>query len=426
MGHSVLLFDYRGYGGNPGRPIAKTVSPPTRAPRRRGWRTTRRREDRVLRRIPRRRSRCRPGGRDSRPRRLILRSPFTSLPDVAAVHYPWLPVRRLLLDRYPSIDRIASVHVPVLVIAGDRDDIVPERLSRRLYDAANEPKRYVLVPGAGHNDREFARRPPDARRDRKGSCRRQVSPSNTGGVKPAICEQFGIDFPLFAFSHCRDVVAAVTNAGGFGVLGATAFTPELLDQELSWIDDHVGGKSYGVDLIVPAKFEGKGEKLSSADLAGADPGGLPRVRRRAARRARHRTRGEARTRRVVPVRQHRQGPARRGDEPPDQADRQRAGRAAGLHDRRGQGARRSRRRARRRQGARRQAGRRGGGPDRRAGHRGGRPLRRGDDAGADPRSDRGDRRRRSRCWPPAASSPAADGGVGRDGRRRGVDRVRCG
>ena len=62
-------------------------------------------------------------------------------------------------------------------------------------------------------------------------------------MKPAICEQFGIDFPPFAFSHCRDVVAAVTNAGGFGVLGATAFTPQWLDQELSWIDEHVGGKS---------------------------------------------------------------------------------------------------------------------------------------------------------------------------------------
>ncbi|MGX9789558.1 NAD(P)H-dependent flavin oxidoreductase [Mycobacterium sp. MMS18-G62] len=86
-------------------------------------------------------------------------------------------------------------------------------------------------------------------------------------MKPAICEQFGIDFPLFAFSHCRDVVAAVSNAGGFGVLGATAFTPDQLDQELAWIDDHVGGKSYGVDLIVPAKFEGKGENLSRGQLA---------------------------------------------------------------------------------------------------------------------------------------------------------------
>ncbi|BBY80392.1 nitronate monooxygenase [Mycolicibacterium pulveris] len=90
-------------------------------------------------------------------------------------------------------------------------------------------------------------------------------------MKPAICEQFGIDFPLFAFSHCRDVVAAVTNAGGFGVLGATAYTPELLDQELSWIDAHVNGKPYGLDLIVPAKFEGKGEKLSSSALASRIP-----------------------------------------------------------------------------------------------------------------------------------------------------------
>ena len=61
------------------------------------------------------------------PAALVLRSPFTSLADVAAVHYPWLPVRRLLLDRYPSIERIGSVRVPVMVIAGDRDDIVPER-----------------------------------------------------------------------------------------------------------------------------------------------------------------------------------------------------------------------------------------------------------------------------------------------------------
>jgi NAD(P)H-dependent flavin oxidoreductase YrpB (nitropropane dioxygenase family) len=90
-------------------------------------------------------------------------------------------------------------------------------------------------------------------------------------VKPAICEQFGIEFPLFAFSHCRDVVAAVTNAGGFGVLGATAYTPEQLDIELSWIDDHVHGKPYGADIIVPAKFEGKAEKLASRDLVGRIP-----------------------------------------------------------------------------------------------------------------------------------------------------------
>ena len=103
------------------------------------------------------------------------------------------------------------------------------------------------------------------------------SPREVGGeailatVKLDICQQFGIDFPLFAFSHCRDVVAAVTNAGGFGVLGATAYSPEQLDRELSWIDDHVNGKPYGADIIVPAKFEGKGEGLSKGDLASRIP-----------------------------------------------------------------------------------------------------------------------------------------------------------
>jgi NAD(P)H-dependent flavin oxidoreductase YrpB (nitropropane dioxygenase family) len=61
----------------------------------------------------------------------------------------------------------------------------------------------------------------------------------------------GVDFPLFAFSHCRDVVAAVSRAGGFGVLGGASFTPESLEVELAWIDDHVDGKPYGVDILVP-------------------------------------------------------------------------------------------------------------------------------------------------------------------------------
>lgn len=86
-------------------------------------------------------------------------------------------------------------------------------------------------------------------------------------MKTAICDRFGIDFPLFAFSHCRDVVAAVSNAGGFGVLGGTAFTPEQLDSELSWIDQQVRGRPYGVDIIVPASYEGKGERITGAKLA---------------------------------------------------------------------------------------------------------------------------------------------------------------
>ncbi|CAN5172891.1 nitronate monooxygenase [soil metagenome] len=90
-------------------------------------------------------------------------------------------------------------------------------------------------------------------------------------MKTALCDRFGIDFPLFAFSHCRDVVAAVTNAGGLGVLGGTAYTPQQLEQELAWIDSEVGGKPYGVDIIVPAKFEGKGESLSTQQLVDRIP-----------------------------------------------------------------------------------------------------------------------------------------------------------
>ncbi|WP_197378281.1 NAD(P)H-dependent flavin oxidoreductase [Mycolicibacterium mengxianglii] len=90
-------------------------------------------------------------------------------------------------------------------------------------------------------------------------------------MKTPICDRFGIEFPLFAFSHCRDVVAAVTNAGGFGVLGGTAYRPDQLEQELAWIDDEVRGKPYGVDIIVPAKFEGKGESLSTGQLVDRIP-----------------------------------------------------------------------------------------------------------------------------------------------------------
>lgn len=66
----------------------------------------------------------------------------------------------------------------------------------------------------------------------------------------------GVEFPICAFSHCRDVVAAVTNAGGFGVLGAVAHSPKRLDSELTWIEEQTGGKPYGVDLLLPPKYVG--------------------------------------------------------------------------------------------------------------------------------------------------------------------------
>src|SRR6186713_3108155 len=66
-----------------------------------------------------------------------------------------------------------------------------------------------------------------------------------------VCRLTGAQFPLFAFSHCRDVVVAVSRAGGFGVLGGSSFTPEALEVELKWIDDHVEGKPYGIDILIP-------------------------------------------------------------------------------------------------------------------------------------------------------------------------------
>ncbi len=85
-------------------------------------------------------------------------------------------------------------------------------------------------------------------------------------MKTPICDMLGIDLPLLAFSHCRDVVAAVTNAGGFGVLGASTHTPEQLERELAWIDDQVRGRPYGADILVPAKFVGKGQSMDAAAM----------------------------------------------------------------------------------------------------------------------------------------------------------------
>jgi NAD(P)H-dependent flavin oxidoreductase YrpB (nitropropane dioxygenase family) len=79
-------------------------------------------------------------------------------------------------------------------------------------------------------------------------------------MKNPICEMLGVEFPLIAFSHCRDVIAAVSKAGGFGVLGATAFSPSALEEELKWIDDHIDGRPYGVDVLIPENLSIKGEK----------------------------------------------------------------------------------------------------------------------------------------------------------------------
>ena len=78
-------------------------------------------------------------------------------------------------------------------------------------------------------------------------------------MRTPLCDTLGIEFPIFAFTHCRDVVAAVSRAGGIGVLGAVGFSPEQLEIELAWIDDNIGDHPYGVDVVIPGKYEGMGE-----------------------------------------------------------------------------------------------------------------------------------------------------------------------
>ena len=78
-------------------------------------------------------------------------------------------------------------------------------------------------------------------------------------MRTQIARTLGCEAPIFAFSHCRDVIVEVTKAGGFGVLGASTFPPDLLEQELRWIDEHVGGRRYGVDVLIPANYEREAE-----------------------------------------------------------------------------------------------------------------------------------------------------------------------
>ena len=84
-------------------------------------------------------------------------------------------------------------------------------------------------------------------------------------MRTRVAELLGVEFPICAFSHCRDVVAAVTNAGGFGILGAVAHSPARLENELIWIEEQTGGKPYGVDLLLPPKYVG-------AEQGGIDAG----------------------------------------------------------------------------------------------------------------------------------------------------------
>jgi uncharacterized protein len=156
MGLAVLLFDYRGYGGNPGHPTEEGLAADARAAL--GYLEGRPEVDpeRVIyfgeslgAAVALRLATERP------PAALVLRSPFASLAEVGRRLYPVLPVSLLLRDRYDSAALAGRLDTPLLVVAGGRDQIIPASHSRRLFDAAPQPKRLVVLDGADHNDDEL-------------------------------------------------------------------------------------------------------------------------------------------------------------------------------------------------------------------------------------------------------------------------------
>jgi hypothetical protein len=152
-GIDVLLFDYRGFGGNPGFPTEHGLALDGRAAR--AYALSRKEVDATrLAYFGESLGAAIAGdlAAEFPPAALILRSPFTSMTEIGQHHYPFLPVRWLLRDRFDTFNRIARIRCPLLVIAGGRDRIVPIDDSRRLYEAAGAPKKLLVLPDADHND----------------------------------------------------------------------------------------------------------------------------------------------------------------------------------------------------------------------------------------------------------------------------------
>lgn len=151
-GHGVLLAGYRGYGGNPGQPSEKGLLADGRA-----WLDFLTREGVSGSRLVLWGESLGSGvavrlATERRVGAVILEASFTSLTDVAAALYPWLPVRSLLLDRFDNLARLGDLRAPLLVAHGERDRIVPVRFGRALFAAAAEPKQAHWAEEGGHND----------------------------------------------------------------------------------------------------------------------------------------------------------------------------------------------------------------------------------------------------------------------------------
>lgn len=158
-GFTVLLMDYRGYGGNPGSPSEEGLAKDARAAvgvlRGEGFgpeRTLYLGESSGTGVVARLQA-------DRPPAGMLLRSPFTSFVDVGSHHYPFLPVGLLMRDRFPVETYVSSSEVPTTVVYGTDDEIVPSEQSARVADTAGRLEQEVLLDGVGHNDPQMFGRP---------------------------------------------------------------------------------------------------------------------------------------------------------------------------------------------------------------------------------------------------------------------------
>ena len=153
FGIAMLIFDYRGYGRSEGSPSEEGIYQDAKAAR--DWLAKRENLDpqeivlfgRSL------------GGAamvdlasKEGAKALILESTFSSAPDIAAHHYPFLPVRKMMKTRMDSISKIKNYHGPLLQCHGDADSVVPYKSGKKLFEAANDPKKFVTIPGGDHNN----------------------------------------------------------------------------------------------------------------------------------------------------------------------------------------------------------------------------------------------------------------------------------
>ena len=152
VGATVMLYDYRGYGRSEGRPSERGIVEDARAAR--DWLAQRAGIDPAEVVLMGRSL----GGAvavdvaQDGARGLVLESTFTSIPEMAAVHYPWLPFRRLIRNRFDSEQKIRSYRGPLLQSHGTSDQIVPFGIGQRLHDAANSPKEFLTIEHGDHND----------------------------------------------------------------------------------------------------------------------------------------------------------------------------------------------------------------------------------------------------------------------------------